>query len=1087
MTDKLPKAEKKRFFNPNERTPAPEAPTKSESLFISDEDELEEEEPPAQTIPEVQFKQDLTRKVGEIAPAIIKYLYEKYSMKRDAVMFAMGELLTNPPDIDNLPGATEPPQKRPKQEQEHPPRKRININEYIEELSHAQQQAPKEESWERLIGTMSSLAMATRPTMKPLKYQEPLEIRRIIPKNTTLMKSTAVRIYHNDREIGKFPEELARVLSPLFDLKIASFRASVLADTQSRLRTGDSFWISVEVFLLNEGFVKNIEAIENPADMKSFNASKETEAEAALRLRQSSLANLFDRLGVKPLKIAEDEEEDDDSDGIVELDADETVSELNLDQLQEFYQNNNQLKIMESLPETTTPPEANFKILLRPYQKHGLSWLLAREHEFDVLEMLLNDDKLSTQAREELESLGTVNPLWRKYRWPDYHDDGDSPQPTQVQTDKYFYANMYNGELSLEPPVIKSSLRGGILADEMGLGKTISTLALINSVPYDNASPLPKSKKPYASRTTLIVVPMSLLSQWKSEFDKCNSNGRHFCRVHYGDGQEVDLSRSLCSKDTSAIPIVMLTTYGTILSEFTRLAKKRNAKGELPHVGLYSVKFFRIILDEGHNIRNRITKTAKSVYELELSRRWVLTGTPIVNRLDDLYSLAKFLQIDPWSNFSYWKTFVTLPFEEKKISQSIAVIQSILSPIFLRRTKNQKDRNGKPLVELPSKEVVIEDIKFNDDEEKLYKWFKDRAYHSFAEGMKSGQLLRRYTQILTHILRLRQVCCHVDLIGGAHEMEDDVINAEADEDTRKFLQSMKETHVRYANDTEVKQTMYKLYDKIQEDNECSICTQSPIAYHEMAITPCGHTFCLSCILEHLDFQSELKKEKLCPNCRVPISKYQLFRVRSQPTSANEIRFYTKKESTDRDFQLYLYDPNRSSSKVQALVRHLKTLQLQAPNLKVVVFSQFLSYLDIIETELKMGGDFLVSKFDGRLNMNDRAKLLDAFNKPLTNGKISVLLLSLRAGGVGLNLTTASRAFMMDPWWSPSVEDQAIDRIHRIGQNETVKVVRFIMANSIETKMLKIQDLKKQIGEAVAAEEEERRQRRIEEIQILFEE
>ena len=91
---------------------------------------------------------------------------------------------------------------------------------------------------------------------------------------------------------------------------------------------------------------------------------------------------------------------------------------------------------------------------------------------------------------------------------------------------------------------------------------------------------------------------------------------------------------------------------------------------------------------------------------------------------------------------------------------------------------------------------------------------------------------------------------------------------------------------------------------------------------------------------------------------------------------------------------------------------------------------------------------------------------------MTNGKIAILLLSLRAGGVGLNLTTASRAFMMDPWWSPSVEDQAIDRIHRIGQNETVKVVRFIMENSIETKMLKIQDLKKQIGEAVAAEEEE---------------
>ena len=128
-----------------------------------------------------------------------------------------------------------------------------------------------------------------------------------------------------------------------------------------------------------------------------------------------------------------------------------------------------------------------------------------------------------------------------------------------------------------------------------------------------------------------------------------------------------------------------------------------------------------------------------------------------------------------------------------------------------------------------------------------------------------------------------------------------------------------------------------------------------------------------------------------------------------------IRFHTKEESEDRDFQLYLYDPNRSSSKIQALIRHLKNLHSQVPNLKAVVFSQFLSYLDIIETELKLASDdFIVFKFDGRLNMNDRSKLLESFNKPLTNGKITILLLSLRAGGVGLNLTTASRAFMMDP-------------------------------------------------------------------------
>ena len=119
-------------------------------------------------------------------------------------------------------------------------------------------------------------------------------------------------------------------------------------------------------------------------------------------------------------------------------------------------------------------------------------------------------------------------------------------------------------------------------------------------------------------------------------------------------------------------------------------------------------------------------------------------------------------------------------------------------------------------------------------------------------------------------------------------------------------------------------------------------------------------------------------------------------------------------------------------------------------------------------------------------MHERNQLIESFNNDDTSPRVSILLLSLKAGGVGLNLTSASRAFMMDPWWSPSVEDQAIDRIHRIGQVRNVKVTRFIIQESIEEKMLKIQERKKQIGEAVGADEQERQKRRIEEIQILFE-
>ncbi|EGW33587.1 uncharacterized protein SPAPADRAFT_71410 [Spathaspora passalidarum NRRL Y-27907] len=1131
---------KKRFFVPKEKVTVPSLDDKSSvestalspntSLFVEDDDDEDEADnesdvtPLPIQIPLGQFETELKATVGDISPQILSYLYNKHSNQSDGVKQAVSELLTCPPDINELlPNSTQqtespapPTQKRPTDD----------VNEQLQSLSkrihlasQAHQKEVAQQTWDRYIGSIDVQAWATRPTFSPLKYAEKLSLKRLIPKNSSMKSSSIIRLstidHYGGREIARIPEDLTRIFSPLIDLDIARFEVSVLEGTKRRLSTADSFLIQIDVFLKNTGFIKNLDALEvkidnlskhknaasKAAKSSNFHATSETDGEAALRLRQYALSRLFDRLRIKPLRLNDDDEEEENSDEPISLDSDDeneqvesTPDQLNLDQLKQFYQANNQSKLLESLPETTVPPSDNFKLNLRTYQKHGLSWMLTRENEISTLDQLSSEQGLSTQSKRDIEEneSGTMNPLWRKYKWPKNMSFavsvGGSTQSSQEREDEFFYANVYNGELSVEKPIIKNSLRGGILADEMGLGKTISALALVNSVPYDTNPE--KSNKPYASKTTLIVVPMSLLSQWKQEFEKCNNNNNHYCKLYYGDEIESNLTWSLCStKPNAKIPTVMITTYGTVLNEFTRIARARDEKGELPPIGLYSVKFFRIIIDEGHNIRNRNTKTAKSLYELESSRKWILTGTPIVNRLDDLYSFTKFLQLDPWSNFSYWKTFVTLPFEQRKISQTLDVIKSILEPIFLRRTKAMKGRDGRPLVELPSKEVIIEEIKFNDQEEKLYGYFKARAFNSFAEGLKSGQLLRQYTQILTHILRLRQVCCHVDLIGGAHEMDDEIIDLESDEDMKKFLKSIKEQQQnRFENDHAVKKTMYSLYSKVDiENSECSICTQSPIPFGEMTITPCGHSYCLTCLLEHLDFPTTTKT---CPNCREPISKYQLFRLRNQKTTANEIRFHTKEPKAENyPFQLYLYDPNRSSSKIQALIKHLHDIKSQTPNSKVIVFSQFSSYLDIIETELKVqqDNDFVIYKFDGRLNLKERQKLLDDFNKELSDGKIAILLLSLKAGGVGLNLTTASRAFMMDPWWSPSIEDQAIDRIHRIGQNETVKVVRFIMENSIETKMLKIQERKKQIGEAVAAEEEERRKRRIEEIQILFEE
>ncbi|XP_042030012.1 LOW QUALITY PROTEIN: DNA repair protein RAD5B-like [Salvia splendens] len=148
--------------------------------------------------------------------------------------------------------------------------------------------------------------------------------------------------------------------------------------------------------------------------------------------------------------------------------------------------------------------------------------------------------------------------------------------------------------------------------------------------------------------------------------------------------------------------------------------------------------------------------------------------------------------------------------------------------------------------------------------------------------------------------------------------------------------------------------------------------------------------------------------------------------------------------------------------------------------KSIVFSQRTSFLDLLEIPFKRKNiRFLRS--DGKLAQKQRAKVLHEFAE---TAEKTVLLMSLKAGGVGLNLTAASNVFLMDPWWNPAVEEQAIMRIHRIGQKLTVRVRRFIVKDTVEQRLQQVQ-ARKQRMIAGALTDEEVRSARIEELKMLF--
>ena len=738
---------------------------------------------------------------------------------------------------------------------------------------------------------------------------------------------------------------------------------------------------------------------------------------------------------------------------------------------------------------------------LRPYQKQALYWMMKKEKD------------------EQTNRESSMHPLWEQYVWPVKDvDDQDLPLYNGQEN---FYVNPYSGELSLEFPAQDQHCLGGILADEMGLGKTIQMLSLIHShrsdvaqlalkgfTAADGASTtrLPIKRIATASNTsvpapctTLVVAPMSLLSQWQSEAEKASRPNTLKSLVYYGNDKQADLRSVCCEANAATAPDVIVTSYGVVLSEFIQ-SRKGGGDAALNHSGLFSVRFFRVILDEAHSIKNRQSKTAKACYEIAANHRWLLTGTPIVNRLEDLFSLVRFLRVEPWNNFSFWRTFITVPFESKNLVRALDVVQTVLEPLVLRRTKDMRTPDGQPyvffsisasiffsfflficipclssanatisrLVPLPPKHVEIVPVELSEKERGIYDHVFNKAKDTFRETVEAGTVMKAYTAIFAQILRLRQSCCHPMLVRHReHVADENDRNAAADAmagladdmDLETLIESFAADTAADAHVSFESSVLQQIRDEAA--NECPICAEEPMVEQTVA-SGCWHSTCKKCILDYVRHETDRAKIPTCVQCRRPIGRRELFQVtrHDDPADVEILGAHTPQRIT-----LERIGVRDSSAKIVALVSHLCALRQTHPHMKSVVFSQFTSFLDLIEPALSRAR-MRFMRLDGTMAQRARAGVLDEFaDNPShgtdpVRGQFTVLLVSLRAGGVGLNLTSAQRVYMMDPWWSFAVEAQAIDRVHRMGQTEEVRVVRFIVTDSVEERMLRVQERKK---------------------------
>ncbi|KAI9278394.1 SNF2 family N-terminal domain-containing protein [Phascolomyces articulosus] len=599
----------------------------------------------------------------------------------------------------------------------------------------------------------------------------------------------------------------------------------------------------------------------------------------------------------------------------------------------------------------------------------------------------------------------------------------------------------------------ESSNKGGILADDMGLGKTIQTIALLAARP---APPLrsstPPSPTPTTSssshpsrrrtinnnsssliptKTTLIVCPVSLIKQWEDELLTRVNPPLEVC-VHHGKDRSKN-SLSLAQYD------VVITTYSIISTEIGS-EENRGTLGKL--------HFHRVILDEAHEIKNQKTIKAEACCLIEATYRWCLSATPIQNKIDDLFSLIKFLRIQPYDNWGDFRDDIKKPFEEDDDNdKTLQKLQILFKSIALRRSKYTKI-DGQPIIQLPPRNVHMTHIDFSSGEREFYESLGRKAQTQLDSAVSpDGKLKLKYNNVLAVITKLRLACLHARLTSKSDE--------DIQLDEYEFLgraravprEIVKKTIRQYTNSGEA---------------PCSLC--SDVVEDPQLVPRCGHIFCQECLDNYITLSGKNQENEYhCPECSdlfvsdqlVPLSIF--FKVHSPA-------LYDEYFGADDDEVIRVQDLS-TSTKINKMLEILKTSNREARGEKTVIFSQFTSFLDLLEEPLTENG-FKYLRFDGSTAVAERHQIISKFNN---NPKHTVFLISLRAGGVGLNLTAANRVILMDIWWNPAVENQAIDRVHRIGQTKPVHVHRLFINQTVEDTILQLQEKKMKLYEGTLSE------------------
>ncbi|KAH7929303.1 hypothetical protein BV22DRAFT_1110033 [Leucogyrophana mollusca] len=568
---------------------------------------------------------------------------------------------------------------------------------------------------------------------------------------------------------------------------------------------------------------------------------------------------------------------------------------------------------------------------------------------------------------------------------------------------------------------------GGILADDMGLGKTIQTLTRIVE-----GKPRKSDKADGWAGSTLVVCPVSLVSQWASEIQKMATNVRVV--EHHGPGRTTDPTQLMRAHVVVTSYSIVSSEYGAYAPEardeskskskakkasaknsdedflddsdddsaFARsLSKKKATSRTKAKDALFRVKWFRIVLDEAHNIKNKSTKASIACCELEGKYRWCLTGTPMQNTVDELYSLIKFLRIRPLNDWQTFNEQISKPVKSGRSVRAMKRLQVVLKSIMLRRRKDHV-LNGKPILQLPERIVKIVQCEFDKDEQAFYSALEGRMSNELDKLVNSNEAGKHYTHVLLLLLRLRQACNHPSLISKDYRIDSVAAesrpakNDDADEDADELAALFGQMGV--------------------SGRKCQVCQTDLNSYN-----------------------TDEDSENHCKDCAILAAKA---RRKSLAAGAKDL------------------PPD--SAKIRKIMELLQDIDERSDGTeKTIIFSQFTSMLDLIEPFLSAEGVKYV-RYDGSMTKDKREASLE---KIRTSKSTRCILISFKAGSTGLNLTACNNVILVDMWWNPALEDQAFDRAHRFGQTRDVNIFKLTIEKTVEERILDLQEKKRALAAA----------------------